>query len=224
MNDMNPQAQKRKMLRHARIFVAPLLAFALFCAPSAMASDALATPNPLGEVTLGQIDAPITVVEYASLTCSHCGDFHNNVLPVLKREYVDTGKVKFHFRPFPLDPFASAGAMLVQCVSARARTGFLDVLFARQNEWLRAQEPIKKLQSYARQIGMSGEEFVLCLQNQKVLDGIRDMQKAANIELGVESTPTFFINGEKVEGNIGVEKFRALIDNKIGAQTSKGGS
>ncbi len=222
---MNQQAQKRKTFSHAHIFAGLFLVAALFCAaPVSAASDALATPNPLGEVTLGQANAPITVVEYASLTCSHCGDFHNNVLPVLKREYVDTGKVKFHFRPFPLDPFASAAAMLVQCTPARVQTGFLDVLFARQNEWLRAQEPIKKLQAYARQTGMSGEEFVLCLQNQKVLDGIRAMQKAANIELGVESTPTFFVNGEKVEGNIGVEKFRALLDGKIGKQTSKGGS
>lgn len=177
--------------------------------------DALSTPNPLGEIVLGAADAPVTVVEYASLTCSHCGDFHNNVLPTLKRDYVDTGKVKFYFRPFPLDPFGTAGAMLAQCAPVQVRTAFLGILFQRQTEWTRAREPMKKLQAYARQMGMSGEEFSMCLHNQEVLEGIRTMQSAADKELGVNSTPTFFINGEKVEGNVGLEKFRSVLDEQL---------
>ncbi|MBT7641446.1 MAG: DsbA family protein [Rhodobiaceae bacterium] len=162
---------------------------------------ALDTPNPLGEIVLGNPDAPVTIVEYASLTCSHCGQFHRETLPKVKADYIDKGLVKIYFRPFPFDPYATAGAMLAQCVAPKARVHFLDILFKRQNAWLQSENVMEELQKLARQAGLSEADFVVCLKDADKLEGIRVMQSAAAEELGVRSTPTFFINGEKVEGN-----------------------
>lgn len=182
---------------------------------NASPADALSTPNPLGEITLGNEDAPITIHEYASLTCSHCALFHNTVLPDLKKEYVETGLVRFVFRPFPLDPYAMTGAMLVQCALPQTRLVFLETLFRRQMQWVRSDDPLNSLRAYAKQVGMSGENFVMCLQSESNLAAVRSMYSAAKDELEVQSTPTFFVNGEKVEGNIGLDKFRKLLDKKL---------
>ena len=174
-------------------------------------AGALDTPNPLGEIMMGRADAPVTIVEYSSLTCPHCGAFHRDTLPKLKAEYIDSGKVKILFRPFPFDPYATAGAMLAQCVAPKARVGFLDVLFKRQMQWIQSEEPMEQLQGLARQAGLSEADFVVCLKDENLLNGIRYMQKAAAEELGVRSTPTFFINGEKLQGNMPLAEFDKRI-------------
>ena len=178
-------------------------------------SGALETPNPLGEISIGDANAPIKIYEYASLTCGHCATFHTEVLPDLKKQYVDTGLVQFYFRPFPLDPYAMTGAMLVQCAIPQARLAFLETLFKRQLQWMRSDDPLNSLRAYAKQAGMSGENFVMCLQSEANLTAVRSMYTAAKDELGVQSTPTFFVNGEKVAGNIGLEEFKKLIDKKL---------
>lgn len=176
---------------------------------------ALDTPNPLGEIVLGNADAPVTIVEYASLTCSHCGQFHRETLPKVKADYVDKGLVKIHFRPFPFDPYATAGAMLAQCVAPKARVNFLDILFKRQNAWLQSENAIEELQKLARQAGLSEADFVVCLKDADKLEGIRVMQSAAADELGVRSTPTFFINGEKLEGNRPYSEIKKAIQRAL---------
>lgn len=181
----------------------------------ASTQDVLDKPNPLGEITLGVADAPVTIVEYASLTCGHCGAFHTGVLPTLKEEYVDTGKVRFLFRPFPLDPYAMTGAMLAQCVAPAARVAFLDTLFRRQSQWVRSDDPLNSLRAYAKQAGLSGENFVLCLRSEDNLAAIRGMFEDASKELDVQSTPTFFVNGKKVQGNVGIEEFREIINKAL---------
>ena len=174
-------------------------------------AGALETPNPMGEIVLGQADAPVTIVEYSSLTCPHCGAFHRDTLPKLKKQYIDSGQVKIYFRPFPFDPYATAGAMLAQCVAPAARVNFLDVLFKRQMQWIQSEKPMDELQKLARQAGLSESDFVVCLKDESKLDSIRQMQSAAAEELGVRSTPTFFINGEKLEGNRGLDEFDKRI-------------
>ena len=176
---------------------------------------ALEEPNPLGEISIGDANAPIKIYEYASLTCGHCAAFHTEVLPDLKKQYVDTGLVQFYFRPFPLDPYAMTGAMLVQCAIPQARLAFLETLFKRQLQWVRSDDPLNSLRAYAKQAGMSGENFVMCLQSEANLTAVRSMYTAAKDELGVQSTPTFFVNGEKVAGNIGLEAFKKLLDKKL---------
>ncbi|MBL70195.1 MAG: disulfide bond formation protein DsbA [Rhodobiaceae bacterium] len=183
---------------------------------------ALESPNPLGEIVLGQADAPVTIVEYSSLTCPHCGAFHRETLPELTKKYIDPGLVKVYFRPFPFDPYATAGAMLVHCVSPAARGSFLDILFKRQQQWIQAEQPMLALQGIAQQAGLSESDFVVCLKDQKRLDGIRNIQSRAADELGVRSTPTFFINGDKLEGNQPLAAFekvlKPLLANARGAQ------
>ena len=182
-------------------------------APLAASSDGdpLATPNPLGELTLGDPAAPITIVEYSSLTCPHCAAFHTETLPALKEKYVDTGQVLVKFRPFPLDPYAMAGAMLAQCVSPVARVAFIDILFARQGMWIASQDPSAELQKIAKQAGLSEDDYIVCLKDESVLAAIRGMQTAAAEKLNVRSTPTFFVNGEKLEGNQPLEVFEEVF-------------
>lgn len=172
---------------------------------------ALETPNPMGEIVLGNADAPITIVEYSSLTCPHCGAFHRDTLPKLKKQYIDAGLVKIYFRPFPFDPYATAGAMLAQCVAPKAQVNFLDILFKRQQQWIQSEQPMDALLAFARQAGLSEADFVVCLKDESKLESIRQMQAAAADELGVRSTPTFFINGEKLEGNRGLDAFDKII-------------
>ena len=107
------------------------------------------------------------------------------------------------------------GAMLVQCAIPQARSAFLETLFKRQLQWLRSDDPLNSLRAYAKQAGMSGENFVMCLQSEANLTAVRSMYNAAKDELGVQSTPTFFVNGEKVAGNIGLEAFKKLLDKKL---------
>jgi len=171
----------------------------------------LEAPSPLGEVVLGNADAPVTIVEYSSLTCPHCGTFHRETLPDLTEKYIDKGLVKIYFRPFPFDPYATAGAMLAYCVPPRAQVSFLDILFKRQSQWIQAEKPMDALQAMAKQAGFSETDFVVCLKDQKRLDGIRDIQSRAAEELGVRSTPTFFINGEKIEGNQPLAAFEKIL-------------
>ena len=171
----------------------------------------LEAPNPLGEIVLGDTNAPVTIVEYSSLTCPHCGAFHRETLPDLKKQYVDKGLVKIYFRPFPFDPYATAGAMLTHCVAPKARVTFLDILFKRQQQWIQAEKPMDALQGMAKQAGLSEGDFVVCLKDQNRLDGIRQVQTAAAEELGVRSTPTFFINGEKLEGNQPLASFEKVL-------------
>lgn len=177
--------------------------------------DALETPNPLGEIVMGDPDAPVTIVEYASLTCPHCGAFHNEILPILDEEFVKTGKVKFYFRPFPFDGVATAGAMLVQCSAPNRRVGFLKVLFERQSQWLMSSDPVEDLKRISKQAGLSETDFQVCLKDERILNGIRAMQKAADEQLGVNSTPTFFINGEMLRGHQPVDVFRKAINDQL---------
>ena len=172
---------------------------------------ALESPNPLGEIVLGQADAPVTIVEYSSLTCPHCGAFHRETLPELTEKYIDKGLVKIYFRPFPFDPYATAGAMLAHCVSPAAQVSFLDILFKRQQQWIQAEQPMSALQAIAQQAGLSESDFVVCLKDQNRLDGIRNIQSRAAEELGVRSTPTFFINGDKLEGNQPLAAFEKVL-------------
>lgn len=178
---------------------------------SGATDDPLGTPNPLGELTLGDPAAPITIVEYSSLTCPHCAAFHTETLPALKEKYIDTGQVMIKFRPFPLDPYAMAGAMLAQCVSPVARVAFIDILFARQGMWIASSDPSAELQKIAKQAGLSEDDYIVCLKDEGVLAAIREMQTAAAETLNVRSTPTFFVNGQKLEGNQPLEVFEELF-------------
>lgn len=179
------------------------------------ASDAeLLKPNPLGEMVLGDAKAPVTVIEYASMTCSHCAHFAATTMPELKKRYIDTGKVRYMLREFPLDPIAAAGFMTARCAAkddAQKYYALIDILFHQQNTWV-VKQPIPHLQAIAKQAGLSEKDLMACLANQSMLDKIEEVRRTATEKLGVNSTPTFFINGEKVVGAVSIEEMAKKID------------
>ena len=169
----------------------------------------LAEPPAIGERTLGKPDAPVTIVEYASATCPHCASFHADTFPTLKTEFIDTGKVRFVFREFPFDDLALAAFMLARCAPEDRYFPLIDVIFEQQDVW--TQSPREELLKIARMAGFTPETFEQCLKNEEIAKGIQDIRAKANEQYGVSSTPTFFVNGEVIEGNQPIEKFREAI-------------
>jgi len=171
----------------------------------------LAKAGPDGDVVLGSDKAPVTVIEYASMTCPHCAHFAETTFPELQKRYIDTGKVRFIFREFPLDALAAAGFMLARCAGKDKFMPVVETLFAKQREWM-VEKPIEPLRAIAKQFGFTEQSFDQCLANQKVLDGIQDVRDRAATKLGVNSTPTFFINGKKLVGDQPIEAMAKDID------------
>ena len=161
----------------------------------------LAKAGPDGDVVLGSDKAPVTIIEYASMTCPHCAHFSETTFPDLQKRYIDTGKVRFIFREFPLDALAAAGFMLARCAGKDKYMPVVETLFAKQREWM-VEKPIEPLQRYRQAIRLHrSRPSTHCLTNQKVLDGIQEVRDRAAEKLGVNSTPTFFINGKKFIGD-----------------------
>lgn len=191
------------------------LAFVLggFFAIGAQAQTAPAAADPrLQDMVLGKADAPITIIEYASLTCPHCAHFHETVLPTLKTEYIDTGKAKLIFRDFPLDQMAFAGAVLARCGGPEKYYTFLSVLFAQQRQWAGASDPKAALVQIGRLGGISSDQFEKCLQDKPLGDYILNSRLEGNQKLGVNSTPTLIINGKAEAGVPSIDDLRKKLD------------
>jgi protein-disulfide isomerase len=171
----------------------------------------------LPDVVEGEANAPVTIVEYASMTCSHCAAFHNQVYPTLKSKYIDTGKVKFMLREFPLDPLATAGFMLARCAGDK-REAMVALLFAQQKNWAFVDKPLDGLANIVKQTGMSQESFESCLKDQQLYEKVNMVRDRAAEKFGVNSTPTFFINGKRVSGEMTVEQ----LDKEITPLLPKG--
>jgi protein-disulfide isomerase len=170
----------------------------------------LLQPSTLGDRQLGPDNAPVTIVEYASLTCPHCANFHKTSLPELKKRYIDTGKVRLIFREFALNPLDAGAMMLARCLDKDKYFDFVDILFQKQEQWV-VQKPIEPLLAIARQAGFTKERFEACLKNQQVLDGIEAQRNRAADRFGVNSTPTFFINGKIARGGLTLEELEKEI-------------
>lgn len=201
-----------------RLFTAAALALALpltFSISAAAQDAAPAAPaEPLPDLVIGDENAPVEIIEYASMTCPHCKAFQTNTFDQLKEEYIDTGKVKFIVREFPLDPLAAAVAMLARC-SGERQFEVIDLFFERQSEWAVREGALEKIRNLALQTGFTNESFEACLTDQKLLDGINAVKDRGISEFGVRATPTFFINGERLEGAREIEAFREIIDSKL---------
>lgn len=165
-----------------------------------------------GDYAIGKADAPVQIIEYASLTCPHCADFHVNVLPVLKKEYVDTGKARIAFRDFPLDQAALAAAMLARCAGPDRRGAMHDLFFSRLRQWAASPEPIAALAQLAALAGMGTGDVQACLGNQSVEKAVLDERLLAERVFDINATPSFIINGTKHSGGMTVEQFKAVID------------
>lgn len=177
--------------------------------------EELLKPGPLGDKILGDENAPVTIVEYASMTCGHCASFHKNTYPKLKTDYIDTGKVRFIFREFPLDPVASGGFMLARCAPADKYFDVVDTMFENQRTWAFSDNPYQSMLDFSKQIGFTQESFEECLTNQGLLDAIEAVKNRGAGEFGVNSTPTFFINGEKHSGALSIDEMGKLIEAQL---------
>jgi protein-disulfide isomerase len=170
----------------------------------------LLVPGPLGDEVQGQADAPVTIVEYASMTCPHCSHFHETTYPEMKKKYIDTGKVRFIFREFPLDPLAAAAAMLARCAGKDKFFPLVDAFFTQQKDWV-VQKPLQPMFAIAKQAGFTQQSFDECLANQQLLNNLEEQRNRAAQKFNVNSTPTFFINGKTVRGALTPEELDKQI-------------
>jgi protein-disulfide isomerase len=181
----------------------------------AMAQGAadVAKPVSLPDMALGPANASVTITEYASMTCPHCAAFNEAVFPKIKSEYIDSGKIRYVFREFPLDIKAAAGSMLARCIAKDDAPKYftvIDLLFKQQSDWV-MKNTTETLTRIGKQAGLSQQQVEDCLKDQALLDKIAADQKYANEVLKVNSTPTFFVNGDMIKGETSFEEFDKKI-------------
>jgi protein-disulfide isomerase len=172
----------------------------------------LMAPGALPEQSIGKADAPVTIVEYMSMTCPHCAAFHRESFDAIKEKYVDTGKVRFVLREFPLDNKAVAAIMIARCAPEGQYFPLVSALFKSQMTWATADDVRAALLQVSKLAGFTQESFEACLTNQKLLDDVIKVREAGGIDFGVSSTPTFFINGQRYAGGMSVAEMSAIID------------
>jgi len=176
----------------------------------AASAAGLLAPNPQDRV-LGQPDAPITIIEYASMSCPHCAHFATEVMPKLKEKWIDTGKAKLILRPYPLDEVALRAEMVARCAPPERYYPLVETLFETQDKWVVAKDWRAALAGIARLAGIGQKEFDACLGDKALEDRIAGSRLVAAQQLGVQATPTFFVNGTKFDGAPTVEAFDQLL-------------
>jgi protein-disulfide isomerase len=174
----------------------------------------LAVPGPIKDMPLGDAKAPVTVYEYASMTCPHCARFQKDVFPHIKQAYIDSGKVRWILREFPLDARAAAGFMLARCAGDDKYHAMIDVLFAQQESWAFVDAPqvLPAMAQIAKQAGFTQEQFDKCLQDKTLYDGVMAVKQRANDKFKIDGTPTFFINGKRYGGELSVQEFDKAVE------------
>lgn len=190
-------------------FVAALFAGILL--PTAAFAEILSTEEALTDRVIGNSEAPITIIEYASLTCPHCASFHAETLPQIKKDWIETGKAKLIYRDYPLDKYAASGAMIARCAPKDKYFIFLNAFYAQQKNWSSAPDPVKVLTQLAGLGGMSKDDVDACLANEALQDGILQMRLEGQMEYDIKSTPSFVIDGKKIT-NLPYEDFNELLE------------
>jgi len=172
----------------------------------------LEAKGQLDDIPLGSESAPVTIIEYASMTCPHCAAFANEIFPKLKEKYIDTGKVRFIMRLFPTPPvqLSAAAYMLARCAGPDKFYPMIETLFQMQAKWV-VREPIQPLLGIARQAGFTQQSFDACLKDQAMLTKVQQVAERGSTKFKVDSTPTFFINGERHPGGMSIEEFDKII-------------
>jgi protein-disulfide isomerase len=179
---------------------------------AATAGEVLAAAEPAGdEMVLGDADAPVTIIEYASLTCGHCARFHAETLPDLKAAYIGTGKARLVYRDYPLDELAMRAAMLAHCSGKDRYFGFLDMLFRTQSTWARDEQPLQALSRVSKMGGLGEKDFERCLADEAVANTVLTSRLEGQRAFAIESTPTFIINGRKYPGAMPFEEFESIL-------------
>jgi protein-disulfide isomerase len=191
--------------------------FAGLSCPVAMADEAtaalVAKPVAFPDMALGADKAPVTIVEYSSLSCPHCAAFAQNVFPMLRSKYIDTGKVRFVSREFPLDVKAAAASLLTRCIAKGDASKFFDatmMVFQQQEELI--AHTTETLTAIGGKFDMNAAAVEACVKDDAALDKLQSDQNFAYKELKVEATPTFFINGEMTKGAMAFEELEAKLE------------
>lgn len=165
----------------------------------------------------GNPNAPVKIEEFASLTCSHCGDFYRNTFPRIKEEYIDTGKVYFTYTDFPLNAPALSAAMAARCIPESRYFDFVKLLFDKQSEWAYNENYMTILQNDSALLGLGSEDFAACVNNEELKEGLLKRMQEAGEANKIDATPTFIINGEKLLGARPLSEFKAIIDKYVDA-------
>lgn len=150
---------------------------------------------------LGEADAPITIIEYSSLTCPHCATFHKDTLPQIKENWIDSGKARLVYRHFPLDGLALRAAAVSNCLEGKRFFSFLDLLFKSQEKWARSGDPLGALARYAKLAGLSQEKFDSCVADESEMNRILERVQDGKTTYEVKATPTIIVNGKPLEGS-----------------------
>jgi protein-disulfide isomerase len=171
----------------------------------------LMAPGPLGERELGKATAPVTIIEYVSLTCPHCANFQKHLFPRFKKEFIDSGKVRYIVREFPIGHTAGTAAIVNRCAPEDKYFFLLDQFLTRQPEWVSQEVRPDAIYAVAKASGMSREAFDKCLSNQTIIDGLTEVKQRGR-QFNVIGTPTFFINGRKAQGEVTYDEIKAMIE------------
>jgi protein-disulfide isomerase len=211
---MNPLVNRRGLLTLALMaFGGPIMAQTTADKGKAM----LGAASPLGDRVLGKADAPVTLIEYASATCPHCAEFHVDLLPQIKAQYIDTGKVKFIFREFPLDNMALAIFMLTRCLPEDKFFATTELFFRRQQLWAKAKDPSLEVSKIMAMAGMDKATFEACLKNVEVAKSMHEYARKSATDFGIKGTPALFVNGAYVDGHKTMDEVKAALDAAIAA-------
>lgn len=190
-----------------------LLRLALFCVLGTLSVGVgRAFAVDLGEPALGVATAPVTIIEYSSLTCPHCAAFHTQTLPELTKRYIDTGKVRLVLRDFPLDETALKASVIAHCAGPERAPKFVQVFFTQQQSWARAADPVQALTQLARLGGLGEAEIKACLADKDLENAILQARLDGEQKYDIRSTPSFIIGGKTVPGALSADEFAAMID------------
>ena len=195
-----------------RLLISFLLIF--FGTSFALSNESSVLNLTENDFIIGNNNAPITIIEYASMSCNHCANFHNNTLPDIKKEYIDTGKVKYVFRDFPYNYPALLGSMVMRCIPSEVRYDYMNALYKLQNMWVVEENAITRQELYKimQTGGMTKENFDTCLSDVDLENIILQEVIAAQSEFNIRSTPSFLINGDLLEGDKSIKVFRQILD------------
>ena len=190
-----------------------VLLFSFFCLSFTDARARIVdTIEALKEKKIGTEEANIEIIEFASLTCGHCAKFHNEVFPKIKKEFIDTGKVSFIYKDFPLDKFALKASVIARCSGEKKFFSFLKVLYSKQKDWTRTDDPFRSLLKIAKLGGLKNDEIKVCVGNKSIEDGILKQRLNASKKFDIKATPTLYINGEKYDGDLTFEALKLKIN------------
>ena len=204
----------RKNLKLNLFFFNVILILFIFCFKSLADSNQIKNNN----IVIGSDDSDVKIKVFSSLTCPHCANFHIEVLPEIKKEYVDTGKAQIIFIDFPLDIAAFNASKLLHCIDQKKQITFLDTIYETQNAWTvgsTIEDINENLKNIVKSLGITSEKFDKCLIDQVISDKILNGRIEANQKYSIESTPTIIINEKKLEGSASFENIKKKIEKII---------